>query len=68
MARKGMEVTTTVSFQVTFKLPKGMNIIKAREHIKDALSNNGEYGGELKLNFLDIKCHLTNKEVQYGQR
>ena len=67
MARKGMEVTTTVSFQVTFKLPKGMNINQAREHVKDALVGK-EYAGELKLDYLDIKCHLTNKEIQYGKR
>lgn len=65
MARKGMEVTTTVTFQVTFKLPKGMNINQAREHIKAGMLT------QLELDLEDetaIKCHLTNKEVQYGKR
>lgn len=63
MARKGMKVTTTVSFQITFALPKGMNIPDARERIKDALIECGN----LNLQYpTDIKVHLTNKEIKYG--
>lgn len=63
MARKGMKVTTTVSFQVTFQLPAGMNIPTAREHVKDALICRE--GLDLN-NPHAIKVHLTNKEMKYG--
>lgn len=56
---------TVVSFQVTFELPNGVNIPKARERIKEALLL------EAALQIPDtaaIKVHLTNKEIQYGAK
>lgn len=63
MARKGMTVTTTVSFQVTFVLPTGWNIPSAREAVKEALRTS-----ELLIQPDQVKVHLTNKEVSYGKR
>lgn len=61
--RKGMEVTTTVSFQVTFVLPKGFNIPTAREAVKEALRTS-----DLLIPPENVKVHLTNKEISYGKR
>lgn len=63
MARKGMEVTTTVSFQVTFVLPHGINVPTAREIVKNALRTS-----VLEIPADDVKVHLTNKEIKYGKR
>jgi len=61
--RKGVTVTTTVSFQVTFELPKGMNIPQARESVKEALRTS-----DLLIPPDQVKVHLTNKEMRYGKR
>lgn len=59
------QTQTTYTFQVTFTAPKGMNIPTARQLIKDALIAVPDMGLESSA---DLKVHLTNKEVKYGQR
>jgi hypothetical protein len=60
MARKGLTVTTTVSFQVTFVLPAGVTIPTAREIVREVI--------QTKIPADQVKIHLTNKEVSYGKR
>lgn len=62
MARSRMKCETTVSFQLTFKLPVGMTITQAREKIKESLIEGASLG---LVEPADIKVHLTNKEIKY---
>ena len=60
---KRLKMKTTLSFQVTFVMPEGKNIPAMRDYIKLCL-----YQGDLQLDPAEVKVHLTNKEVSYGQR
>jgi hypothetical protein len=61
---KRIKAKTMVSFQVTFELPEKMSIQQARLIIEDTLVES-----ELRIaSAVDIKVHLVNKEIQYGQR
>lgn len=61
---KRLKSKTTVSFQVTFTLPEKMSINEARQKVRDAMRES-----ELNIETdTDLKVHLTNKEVSYGQR
>jgi hypothetical protein len=57
--------TTTLTFAVTFRVPDGITIADAREHIRQALIDQDDLGIEDDTN---LKVSLTNKEVQYGKR
>jgi len=62
MARSRLKCETTVSYQLTFKLPQGMNITQAREIVKEVLIQDGRLKIEAST---DVKLHLTNKEIKY---
>lgn len=64
MTRSRTKCETIVSYQVSFKLPQGLSTRDARTIIEDKLVESSD----LKIGSpLDVKVHLVNKEIKYGQ-